>query len=276
MDVKNNERPAESYAKTGEDITVKTQDGGRTLINSYADGLRDGIAIGLGYLSVSFTFGLMAAAGGLPALAAIAISMTNLTSAGQFAGLDLILHGGSLIETALTQLVINLRYALMSISVSQKLDKKVSNLQRLIMAFGITDEIFAVATTKAGYVGSRYMYGLITIPYLGWAIGTALGALVGAVVPNSIGDALGIAIYGMFIAIIVPPAKGNRNIIYVIIIAVVLSSCFEYIPVLSGVSSGFALIISAVSAALAGAIFAPVKDDLDDAAGERTERTNES
>ena len=120
------------------------------------------------------------------------------------------------------------------------------------------------------------MYGLITIPYLGWAIGTALGALVGAVVPNSIGDALGIAIYGMFIAIIVPPAKGNRNIIYVIIIAVVLSSCFEYIPVLSGVSSGFALIISAVSAALAGAIFAPVKDDLDDAAGERTERTNES
>ncbi len=276
MDVKNNERPEESYAKTGEDTMVKTHDGGRTLTNSYADGLRDGIPIGLGYLSVSFTFGLMAAAGGLPALAAIAISMTNLTSAGQFAGLDLILHGGSLIETALTQLVINLRYALMSISVSQKLDKKVSNLQRLIVAFGITDEIFAVATTKNGNVGSGYMYGLITIPYLGWAIGTALGAFVGAVVPNSIGDALGIAIYGMFIAIIIPPAKGNRNIIYVIIIAVVLSSCFEYIPVLNGVSGGFALIISAVSAALAGAIFAPVKDDLDDMNGERTERTNES
>ncbi len=276
MDVKNNERPEESYAKTGEDTMVKTHDVGRTLTNSYADGLRDGIPIGLGYLSVSFTFGLMAAAGGLPALAAIAISMTNLTSAGQFAGLDLILHGGSLIETALTQLVINLRYALMSISVSQKLDKKVSNLQRLIVAFGITDEIFAVATTKNGNVGSGYMYGLITIPYLGWAIGTALGAFIGAVVPNSIGDALGIAIYGMFIAIIIPPAKGNRNIIYVIIIAVVLSSCFEYIPVLNGVSGGFALIISAVSAALAGAIFAPVKDDLDDMDGERTERTNES
>lgn len=137
-------------------------------INRYREGLQDGIPIGLGYLSVSFTFGMMAVAGGLPVWVAVAISMTNLTSAGQFAGLSMILASAGYLEVALTQLVINIRYFLMSLSLSQKLHPSTKTPARLGISFGITDEIFAVASTKEGKVGKHYMAGLITIPYLGW------------------------------------------------------------------------------------------------------------
>ena len=140
--------------------------------NRFAKGLRDGVPIALGYLSVSFTFGMMAAAGGLPTAFIVAISMTNLTSAGQFAGLSLMLSGGAYAEMALAQLVINLRYALMSVSLSQKLHKSVRLFDRFWIAFGNTDEIFAVASGQSASVGSRYMFGLIALPYIGWALGT--------------------------------------------------------------------------------------------------------
>lgn len=228
----------------------------------YSQGVRDGIPIGLGYLSVSFTFGIMAVMGGLPVWAALIISMTNLTSAGQFAGLGLIISGASYFEVALTQLVINLRYALMSLSVSQKLKDGVGNLSRMGIAFGITDEIFAVSTTKDGSIGAQYMYGLMTTPYIGWSLGTLIGAVAGMLLPESIRSALGIAIYGMFIAIIVPPAKDNRVILQVIFGAVILSSCFRWIPVLCSVSSGFVIIICAVICAGLAAALAPIdKDD---------------
>ena len=139
--------------------------------NRFAKGLRDGVPIALGYLSVSFTFGMMAAAGGLPTAFIVAISMTNLTSAGQFAGLSLMLSGGAYAEMALAQLVINLRYALMSVSLSQKLHKSVRLFDRFWIAFGNTDEIFAVASGQSAQAGSRYMFGLIALPYIGWRWG---------------------------------------------------------------------------------------------------------
>lgn len=164
--------------------------------NRFAKGLRDGVPIALGYLSVSFTFGMMAAAGGLPTAFIVAISMTNLTSAGQFAGLSLMLSGGAYAEMALAQLVINLRYALMSVSLSQKLHKSVRLFDRFWIAFGNTDEIFAVASGQSASVGSRYMFGLIALPYIGWALGTFLGAAANSLLPESLRSALGIAIYG--------------------------------------------------------------------------------
>ena len=227
---------------------------------SYPEGFKDGIPIGLGYLSVSFSFGIMAVNSGLPVWIAVLISMTNLTSAGQFAGIRLIAGGATYIEMALTQLVINLRYALMSLSLSQKADKSFNILHRIILSFGITDEIFAVASGKPDDIRRKYMYGLVTAPYLGWSVGTLLGAAAGNILPASVSSALNIALYGMFIAIIVPPAKKSRPVLLVILISVVLSSVFEYAPFFNKLSGGFAIIICAVAASLIGALFFPVKE----------------
>ncbi len=230
-------------------------------ISSFKKGVSDGIPIGLGYLSVSFAFGMMASSGGLPIWATIAISMTNLTSAGQMAGLGLILSGGSFIEMALTQLIINIRYALMSLSLSQKLNSGVTFLHRLFISFGNTDEIFAVASSQSGEVGKKYMYGLITMPYLGWTIGTAIGAIAGQALPQLVCSALNIMLYGMFIAIFVPPAKSYSPVLKVVILAIVLSCAFAWFPGLNRVSSGFVIIICTLISAIFGAVFFPVESD---------------
>lgn len=229
-------------------------------INSFARGVLDGIPICLGYLSVSFAFGLFAVGSGLTVFEAVLISMTNLTSAGQLAGVPIIVGGGSLIELASTQLVINLRYSLMSVSLSQKLGKSVSLLDRLIIAFCNTDEIFAVASGNKQSVGKRYMYGLVLTPYLGWSAGTLFGAVAGNILPQVVVSALGVAIYGMFIAIIVPPAKKSRPTALCILLAVAMSCAFKYIPALSGVPSGFVIIICAVTASVVFALAAPVQE----------------
>ena len=227
-------------------------------LNSFKTGLSDGVPIALGYLSVSFTFGIMASAGKLPVVIAVLISMTNLTSAGQFAGLNLILGGGSLVEMALTQLVINLRYALMSISLSQKMHKSVTLPDRFLIAFANTDEIFAVASAKSGEVGKKYMLGLILLPFFGWSGGTLLGAAAGNILPESLTSALGIAIYGMFLAIFIPAMRRSRPITVVVLVSVALSCAFAYLPGLKNVSSGFVIILCALASSTVGALIAPV------------------
>lgn len=223
-------------------------------------GFRHGIPIGLGYLSVSFTFGMKAVGDGLTALQAVLISLTNLTSAGQFAGLPLMVGNASMIEMALTQLVINLRYALMSLSLGQKLDHTMGTVQRLIFSFANTDEIFAVASSQEGKVGKTYLYGLMLSPIVGWTLGTLLGAVAGSLLPAFVRSALGIAIYGMFLAIILPPARQEKPVRIVVLMAVALSLCFRYVPVLNGLSSGFVIIICAVTASALGAWLFPVKE----------------
>lgn len=229
--------------------------------NQFSKGLHDGIPICLGYLSVAFAFGIFAVSNGLTGFEAVLISMTNVTSAGQLAAVPIIATGGTLIELAVTQLVINLRYALMSISLSQKLDNKVRLADRFLISFVNTDEVFAVASSKDGLVSREYMFGLILTPYIGWAVGTLLGVVAGNVLPQIIISALGIAIYGMFIAIIVPQAKKNGKTALCILFAVALSCAFEYIPALNQVSKGFVIIISAVAASALFAFVAPVKTD---------------
>lgn len=227
-------------------------------IRDWKKGIRDGIPIALGYLSVSFTFGLMAAEAGLAWWQAVLISLTNLTSAGQFAGLDIIISGGALLEMALTQLVINLRYALMSLSLSQKLDKKFGTGSRLSLGFFMTDEIFGVAASRPGKVSRSYFLGLATLPTIGWSAGTLAGALLGGVLPPIVQSALGIAIYGMFLAIIIPQARDDVRFLKVILIAIALSCAFHYLPLLKQISSGFAIIICSVAAAGIGAWLYPL------------------
>lgn len=228
---------------------------------TFLQGIRHGIPIALGYLSVSFAFGIQAVAGGLSPLQAVLISMMNVTSAGQLAGLNLMLQGGSLMQMALSQLTINLRYALMSLSLSQRLDGSMTTLHRMLFAFCNTDEIFAVASSQPGKVGKWYLYGLMLTPYFGWALGTWLGAAAGTLLPQFVRTALGIAIYGMFIAIVVPPVREKRAVAVVVALAAGLSLSIRYIPALSFIGSGYAIILCAVIAAGVGAALFPVEEE---------------
>ena len=201
----------------------------------YQFGVQTGLPVGMGYFSVSFGFGAMAAAQGLKALDATLISITNLTSAGQFAGLTLIVAGATLWEMVLTQLVINSRYALMSLALSQRMGERIGLLPRLLIAFFNTDEIFALAMARVEPLTVPFLLGLGTLPLIGWTLGTLCGALAGSVLPVSIRAALGVMLYGMFIAIVVPPAKKEAKILAAAVLALILSSLFAWVPALKTV-----------------------------------------
>jgi predicted branched-subunit amino acid permease len=224
----------------------------------FARGLYDGIPIALGYLCVSFGFGISAVKNGLSAFHAVLISLTNLTSAGQMAGIGIIMAHGSFFEMALTQLTINIRYFLMSLSLSQKLDRPFSLPHRFLCAFGITDEVYCVSSMQPRKLVPRYLYGLILLPFVGWAIGTLLGALAGNYLPLAIKNALGIAIYGMFVAIIVPPAKTDHGVQLTIFFSAICSCVFAYVPLFDFMTSGFSIIICAIVAAAVAAYFFPI------------------
>lgn len=224
----------------------------------FGRGLLDGLPIALGYLSVSFSFGISAVNEGLSPLAAVLISLTNLTSAGQVAGLGIILAEGALFEMALTQLVINIRYLLMSLSLSQRLDTSFTLRHRALAAFGITDEIFGVASAQREPLVPRYMYGLILLPVVGWTLGTLLGAVAGNILPDDLKHALGIAIYGMFVAIVVPPARKSRGVLLGVLVAIGISCLLAYLPFFSFMTSGFSIIVAALLAALLAAWLFPI------------------
>lgn len=228
---------------------------------NFKRGIQDGIPIGLGYFAVSFTFGMMAVSGGLTAWQAVLISLTNLTSAGQFAGLGIIVAGGSMWEMALTQLVINLRYCLMSFSLSQKLEKNISTGHRLAVAFGVTDEIFGVSASQEGRLSPWYNYGVMSMAIPGWTLGTLAGAVLGNVLPGFLVSALNVAIYGMFLAVIIPPAKKNKSVLGVVIGAMAISTVFAVVPVLNKVSSGFVIIITTLIVAGLAAHFSPIPEE---------------
>ena len=228
---------------------------------SFKKGIKDGIPIGLGYLAVSFTFGMMSVSSGLSIWQAVLISLTNLTSAGQFAGLDIIVAGGSYWEMALTQLVINLRYCLMSFSLSQKMRRDEPWAHRYLVAFGITDEIFGVSASQEGKVSAFYNYGAMCMAIPGWTLGTLMGAISGSLLPDFIMSALGVAIYGMFLAVIIPPAKKNKVVLLVVVAAMAVSTLFAVVPGLNKVSSGFVIIITTLVTAGGAAYLCPVKED---------------
>lgn len=232
--------------------------------NTFLKGITDGLPICFGYFSVAFAFGIFAVENGLSVLEALLISMTNVTSAGQLAAVPIIAGGGTLIELALTQLVINLRYSLMSVSLSQKMKKSVTLLDKLVIAFVNTDEVFAVASGQEGRLGKNYLYGLIITPYVGWSVGTLVGASAGNILPAVVISALGIAIYAMFVAIVVPPMKKNSPTALCVLTAVLFSCLFRYVPVLNKIPNGFTIIICAAAASALFAMVAPREEEEDD------------
>ena len=230
-------------------------------IQTFIRGLRRGLPVGVGYFSVSFGFGAMAVTLEIKALDAALISITNLTSAGQFAGLTLIVAAASLWEIVLTQLVINSRYGLMSLALSQRLGKDVTILGRMAMAFVNTDEIFALAMMEKEPLSTSFMLGLGSLPVLGWTLGTLCGALASSVLPQNIRTALGVMLYGMFIAIVVPPAKQDCSVRIAAVLAMVLSCLFAWVPLLKTVSPGVAIVACTVAAAAFCAWRFPVTEE---------------
>ncbi len=227
--------------------------------SDFLHGMSHGIPIALGYLSVSFGFGITAVRSGLSVFEASAISALNLTSAGQAAGIDIIASGGTILEMILVQITINIRYSLMALSLSQKLDKKFTTGHRLLASYGITDEIFALCSAQSGYIVPAYMYGMILISAIGWVSGTFLGGYAGQLLPESISSAMGILLYGMFLAIIIPPSRKQKSVLCVVITSAVLSVICKYL--VKFISSGFSVIICAVISAVLGALLFPVKEE---------------
>lgn len=225
------------------------------------EGIRDGFPICLGYLSVSMAFGLTAVKEGIPIWAAVLMSLSNVTSAGQFAGVNLILAQSSYIELMITTFIINIRYFLMSISVSQKVEARFGIKERLVTSFGITDEVFAVSMQRRSELTYSYMLGLIATPIAGWTLGTLIGAVATTLLPAALTDAMGIMLYGMFIAIIVPPAREHKNVLFAVALAIAASYAFAYIPALSEVSGGWSVIIITVVVSAIAAWLFPVKEE---------------
>lgn len=227
--------------------------------HEFVRGIRHGIPICLGYFSVSVAFGMTAVLSGMPLWAAVLISLTNLTSAGQFAGANLMIAGGGMAELGITTLIINIRYFLMSLSVSQKVESQMSMKQRLAVAFGITDEIFAVSVQQPGELSAPYMAGLILTPVLGWTGGTLAGGIATSVMPESLSSALGIALYGMFIAIIIPPTREQRSVLFTVVLAIVASLAFTYLPGLKNLTGGWSIIVITIVVSAVAAWLFPIE-----------------
>jgi len=230
--------------------------------NTFLRGVRAGLPIGLGYFSVSLSFGILAVAYGFTWWQAVLISMTTVTSAGQFAGVQIMCNPGQYVAMLVSQLTINVRYSMMSVSLSQKLDSSFTKAARWLLGFFMTDEIFAVAAAEKT-VSRVFMSGLALLPYAGWTLGTLTGGLLGGVLPQRLMNALCLALYGMFIAIVVPVAKKEKPVRMVVGMAMAFSCAFTYLPGLREISSGLAVSICAILAAAAGAMLFPVKQEVE-------------
>lgn len=233
-----------------------------TNLKEWQKGVKDGIPIALGYIAVSFTFGIIAKQSGFNPFEAVFMSITNFTSAGQFAGLTLIATSAAFLEIALTQLIINSRYFLMSAALSQKIDQRTPLIHRMIMAAGISDEVFGLSMTVQGKLNPYYTYGIMSMAIPGWVLGTLLGVVSGNVLPPRTVSALSIALYGMLLAVIIPPAKGNKMLTVLIIISMVASLLFATLPILNTISSGVKIILLTIVIAGIAAILFPVKEEV--------------
>lgn len=228
---------------------------------NFYQGIKDGIPISLGYLAVAFTLGIAARNIGLSAFQATLMSLTNNTSAGEFAALGVMSAGASYLEMAVSQAIINLRYLLMSCSLSQKLDPAFLGIHRFLMGYTVTDEVFGISIGRPGKLNPYYSYGAIGIASLGWALGTCLGVVLGNALPARLTRALSVALYGMFLAVIIPPARDSRLLLGIVAVSMAASLLFARLPLLAGISSGMKIIILTVVIAGIAAVLFPVKEE---------------
>lgn len=227
----------------------------------FKSGFLLGLPIMLGYIPVSFTYGSVAVGGGMTPLSAFLMSLSNLTSSGQFAATNIIINHGAVAEIIMITIIINIRYFLMSMSLSQRLEENTPTFKKAIFAFGVTDEVFAVASSREGKLSAEFMFGLMIAPIFGWSFGTALGSVAMGFVSENFKNAMGIALYGMFVSIIIPPAKAIKPIFKVVLVSAIISTVIFYVPFLKFISGGMAIIVTAVAGAYFGAKHFPITEE---------------
>ena len=228
-----------------------------------ARGVRDGMPIAIGYFAVAFALGINATAAGLNAWQSALLSLLNVTSAGEAAGIALLGVGTTYVELAFTQLVINIRYLLMSCALSQKLAPETGLLHRLLVGYGVTDEIFGISSAVDDNLSPYYSYGAILVAVPGWTLGTLLGAVMGSLLPARATSALGVALYAMFLAIILPPARKSRVIAALVAVSMAASAALAVLCdklMLTWFTEGFRIVALTVAISLAAAILCPVKE----------------
>jgi len=228
---------------------------------AFSKGMRDGIPIALGYFAVAFTLGIAAKNAGLTPLQAFVVSLTNNASAGEYAGFTMIEAGAGYFEMAVMILVANARYLLMSCALSQKLDAKTPFFHRFLIGYDVTDEIFGICVNAPGKLNPFYAYGAIAIAIPGWSIGTYLGVVMGNTLPDNLVSALSVGLYGMFIAIIIPPARKSKVVAGLVFISMLLSSLFTFAPYLKSIPSGTSVIILTLVISAVAALLFPVKEE---------------
>lgn len=228
---------------------------------SFFKGMRDGVPIALGYFAVAFTLGITAGKAGMNALQSSLMSALMLASAGEFAAISMIGSGAGVMEMIVTTVVINMRYLLMSSALSQKVQPNRPFLHRIFMSYAVTDEIFGISMTVPGKLNPFYQYGAASVAAPGWVIGTFLGTVVGMALPAPVMSAMSVAIYGMFLAVVIPPARKNKIIAAVVVISMSVSLLFQSIPGLKNISSGLQIILLTVLISAAAAILFPVQEE---------------
>lgn len=229
---------------------------------AFLSGLKAGIPIALGYFAVSFSLGITARNAGVTPLQSLVISLLCNASAGEYAGFTVISSVATYIEMAFMIFIANARYILMSCALSQKLSPNLKLTHKLLIGFDLTDELFAISLARPGFLNPFYFYGAAVISIPSWAVGTALGAVAGDIIPEMLVNALSVALYGMFLVVIIPPAKKNKIIAVLIAVCFALSYAFQKIPIFAGISSGTKIIILTVIISVAAALFFPVKEEV--------------
>ena len=229
-------------------------------------GIKHGVPIAMGYFAVAFTLGIVAKKAGVTALQSMIVSATNSASAGEYVGFTLIGANAAYIELAVMTLVANARYILLSCALSQKLSEKMHGIHRFLLGCFITDEIFGISVSVPGKLNPFYTYGAAAISIPAWSIGTYLGVVMGNLLPENVVSALSVGLYGMFIAIIIPPSKQNKIIASLVIIAMLVSYLSARLPAVASISSGTRIILITVIISSVAAILFPVKDEKKEAA----------
>lgn len=227
------------------------------------EGIRDGIPIGLGYLAVSFSLGVAARNAGLSAFQGFLVSLLNNASAGEYAGFTVIAANGAYFEIFLMTLIANARYLLMSCALSQKFSPDTPLIHRIFVGYDVTDEIFGITIARPGMLDPFYSYGAILIAAPAWAGGTALGVIAGNLLPARAVSALSVALFGMFLAVIIPPARKNRVIALFVLVSFTASFAATYLPLISQLSGGTRTIILTVLISAIAAILFPVNEEED-------------
>lgn len=230
----------------------------------FLKGMRDGVPIGMGYFAVAFTLGIAAKKAGLTAFQAALMSAAMHASAGQFAAIGMITAGAGYVEMAVTELVVNLRYLLMSSALSQKIRRDKPFFHRFLMAYDVTDEIFGISMAVEGRLHPCYTYGAMAVASPGWVLGTFLGAVMGMIMPGRVLSAMNVALYGMFLAVVIPPAKKSRIIAGVVGVSMLASALFTQIPGINRISAGFQIIILTILLAGAAAVLFPVREEFEE------------